>query len=364
MVDPFSIPLPPPWRQVVLDHKPAFMNDLTGVMTDTHPLQAIIDMVTEQQRLIAQAPRIENNVSNLMKPEVNSMFSPNASNNQPLNMVYSDNSNNNDMNGMFATAPQFPPKPQSGKIDQSEYENYRNVSLPSSREQLTLPPLVGDAGIPSTAGLSLLPKDTAPSPNECDPSKEYVEFRCNWKEKGLFGNTNAFGLVIRYYSSQKIMVCFDDVDAKWEFSQLEGPHGPLSRYDLFVGAKVKLFGRTLTICSCNATVCHAIEMEGQRLAKKANWLQSKIESVGMQPCIKRTSDAGGTVIRHISRSSKSYGSVNLRKSSLANMKLREQMIAIGLQQVLMDYEEKERLAADKRYRSGGNFEARLLYDER
>lgn len=345
------------------------MNDVTGTMSDVHPLQAIISMIAEQQ---AEQAGIEHPESGSGSPE----FSPDTRKLALYDTEYGKSlgergrDHNSHSGDGYNNEVMSPDSRQnihayheqlaaSAGSERPPSQPTATQNPPSQQQDIVLPPLVGDAVVPATAGLSFRSSEAAKDPND-----EFVEFRCNWKEKGLFGDTKAFGLVIRYSSSQKTMVRFDDVDAKWEFSQLEGPYGALSRYDMFVGAKVKIFGRPLTICSCNATVCHAIEVEGQRLNKKQQWLQSKIESVGMQPCVRRTADAGGTVIRNISRSSKSYGSANLRKISIANMKLREQMISLGLQQVLVEYEEREAAAAGKRYRTGGNFESRLLYDER
>lgn len=82
-------------------------------------------------------------------------------------------------------------------------------------------------------------------------------------------------------------IIFDGVDGEWLFTVLEGPYGPIDRYDLFIGAKIKIFGRHLTISSANASVCHWIDQQGRKLEKKITWIQEKIEKVGAVPIIRR-----------------------------------------------------------------------------
>ena len=93
--------------------------------------------------------------------------------------------------------------------------------------------------------------------------ENYRDFRCQWKESGLFG-IQAYGMIIRFFTDGSTQVKFDGVDAEWIFTVLDGPYGPVDKYDLFIGAKVKVFGRHLTISSANVSVCHEIDMARHR----------------------------------------------------------------------------------------------------
>jgi hypothetical protein len=153
------------------------------------------------------------------------------------------------------------------------------------------------------------------------------DFRCLWKELGLFGNVNSYGLTIRYFEDGQTVIKFDGLDGQWVFSQLQGNHGPIERYDLFVGAKVRVFGRHLTISSTNASTCQWIDEEGKRLLKRQDWLQSKIEAVGGVPVVRRNEPIG--VKCNFTKKANS-GNADLRRIFTENTKLMEQFSALGL----------------------------------
>lgn len=304
-VDAKSFPLPPPWQLLNMNGKDAYINDVTGSIVDQHPLQAVIDQMAAR----ANNETTENTASD--GSAIENRKEADSTESEQLAIGQQD---------QLVVAPPSPP---------AQTTDNRSIGVTTV--------------------------------NSAEDTTHFVEFRCNWKENGLFGDVKSFGVVIRYFGDQRTMIRFDGVDARWEYSLLQGAHGPVGRYDLFVGARVKLFGRQLTISSCNATVCHAIEMEGKRLMKKQAWLQTRIESLGGTPVVRRTNDAGGTVIRNIQRSSKSYGSTNLRRLHRENCRLKEQMAGMGLGQVVLEYEAAE--LQSKKYRKPENFEGRLLYEE-
>ncbi len=155
----------------------------------------------------------------------------------------------------------------------------------------------------------------------------YIDFRCFWKETGLFG-TSSHEVIIRYFLQDgSTRVKFEGVTGEWLLTVLEGPYGPVDRYDLFIGAKIKLFGRSLTIAAANASVCHWIDVRGKELKKLVMWFQNKIETVGAIPVIRRIAP---TVTRYIVRSNKAEGHQNLRKLKIDIAKLGEQLADLGL----------------------------------
>lgn len=116
------------------------------------------------------------------------------------------------------------------------------------------------------------------------------------------------------------------------FFTARGPHGPIERHDLFIGAKVKVFGRHLTITTASASTCHWIDVEGKRLLKQQEWLREKIESVRATPCVRRPVPLA---IKHIVRASRSAGNTDLRRLLDQNAKLGEQAANLGLAQCLI-----------------------------
>lgn len=168
----------------------------------------------------------------------------------------------------------------------------------------------------------------------------FVDFRCLWKEVALFGSINAYGVLIRYYENKSVDIQFDGVDGNWKCSHLEGPYGCIERHDLIIGAKIKIFGRHLSITSANASVCHDIEEEARRLLKRIEFMQKKIESISCIPVVRR-SETGASVTVGMGRGGgKPEGHSNLRFLCNDNCKLADQLSRLGLSHFVKQADDK------------------------
>jgi hypothetical protein len=58
-------------------------------------------------------------------------------------------------------------------------------------------------------------------------------------------------MIIRYFEDERTLVRFDGVEGDWQYSVLEGLYGPVTLLDLFIGSKVKIFGRSLAITTAS-----------------------------------------------------------------------------------------------------------------
>ncbi len=136
-----------------------------------------------------------------------------------------------------------------------------------------------------------------------------------------------YGLTLRFFLTDKSCVIkFDEVDAQWQYSSLEGPYGPVDKLDLFVGSNLRVFGRHLSITATSGSTCHWIEHEGNRLKKRVEFLQSKVESVGSIPVVRRETPMP---IHNITRLA-CPGSTNLRRLDISISKLSKQLADLGL----------------------------------
>jgi hypothetical protein len=161
-----------------------------------------------------------------------------------------------------------------------------------------------------------------------------LEYHCQWKERNLFGHLSVYGLTLRYnIQDGTTSVRFDGVsDSEWTFAALKGPYGAIEPHDLFVGAKIEIFGRHLTISSGNSHALHWIVHEAHRLQKLQEKFRLKIESVGHKPIVKPHERK---VINHITRDVKTAGHVNLRKILNDTARLGEQLAQLGLAEIAM-----------------------------
>lgn len=215
-----DMPVPPPWE---LGEDGRYHNTITDEFIDFHPLRKLF--MSNQ----ANEPQVES----------------------PL-----------------------PIMPQLSSIAQTEgVDNTQHISSSSSRSSSMFPSL--NPQLESIAA----PNSTSKPEFLTKRPKSFADFRCYWKEVGLFGKVNSYTVLIRYYQDCSVDVKFNGIDGIWQYSHLEGPYGVLDRLDMFIGAKINLFGRHLTISSASASLCHEIELEGKRLLKRQDFLRSKIESV-------------------------------------------------------------------------------------
>jgi len=161
------------------------------------------------------------------------------------------------------------------------------------------------------------------------PTGKFYEYHCQWTERDLFGKVNLYGLTLRYYEeSHKTVIRFDGIVGDWVYSMIQGPYGPLEHKDFFVGAKITVFGRHLTISSASGTAIRWIERERKRLEKQQEMFREKIMAVGKVPCVKgKPTD----IVRHITRGAPiEPGHADLRKISMINARLGEQLASLGL----------------------------------
>lgn len=160
---------------------------------------------------------------------------------------------------------------------------------------------------------------------------KHYDYKTQWNERDLFGKVTLYGLMIRYFEDHNTLIKFDGIDGEWIFTSLKGPYGRLTQHDLYIGAQVTVFGRHLTILSCNAAAVQWAEREHKRLEKQQELFRSKILSVGQRPCVLKPE---AQTIKHITRDQKAVVHVNLRKMLNENARLGEQLSSLGLSVVL------------------------------
>lgn len=162
--------------------------------------------------------------------------------------------------------------------------------------------------------------------------EKYFDYRTTWTERDVQGQPDVYGLCIRYFVSQKLfLVRFDGLGQDWVDANLQGNYGPITLHDLFIGAKVNVFGRHITISSANGSAIQFIESEGKKLQKQQEYFQSKIESIGKVPIVRRKKPE---IVHHITRNPSPPGHVNLRLLINENARLGEHIAELGIAQMI------------------------------
>ena len=227
-----------------------------------------------------------------------------------LNTMTNTTTSDNPIVRFLQLKEQFSTKPQ--KVDDSP---------PADHDVMT--------GIDDTAGATTLSLSPTEKPASVE-AKDIPEYKCQWSERDLFGKVNLYSLFIRYYANQTI-VKFDGIDGEWIYSNLKGPYGLVEQEDLFIGAKVTVFGRHLSISSINTAATKWIAKTEKILRKQQEAFCGRIESVNAIPCVKKTQP---TASRNITRENKGIGNCNLRKLKNENARLGEQIASLGLAQLM------------------------------
>lgn len=157
--------------------------------------------------------------------------------------------------------------------------------------------------------------------------QKYSEFRCTWKERDLLDDRGVFGLTIRYqHQDQLLFVRFDGTDHNWSPAQLECCYGPITRYDLFVGSKIKVNGRNFVITSASCEACQWIEESYKELSRDQEVMCSRIRKFGMLPVVRRADALRGSAAVKDS----SGGRRDLRRLYRENARLKEQLLSAGI----------------------------------
>lgn len=147
-------------------------------------------------------------------------------------------------------------------------------------------------------------------------------FYSKWKNKCKSGAVENFSLQIHFYQSNAAIIHFDGISGSYYIDEWLNESGfPITRYDLFIGNKVPLFGTNIGITGASSSVCEEIESAFNTLIAKQNWLIEKIKV------------SGNSVLKSLTSNyarSNSVGSVNLPQIVDDNLKLSEQLIDIGM----------------------------------
>lgn len=185
-----------------------------------------------------------------------------------------------------------------------------------------------DEGQPlqDTADPAYQEETKGPEKSDKEAKHKAFDFHCQWSERDIFGKVTLYGLTLRVLGA-RTCIKFDGMDGQWEYIALKGPFGSLELHDLFIGAKVSVFGRHLTISSANLAACEWIDKERRRLGKQADEFRRRIESVGHVPVVRKVDVQS---VKHIMRDSKTKGQVNLRNILKDNAKLGEQLASLGM----------------------------------
>lgn len=159
--------------------------------------------------------------------------------------------------------------------------------------------------------------------------ERYFEYRCLWKELGLFEDKSIFGLTIRFLiNSACTIVRLDGQNSEWEFVVLEGPYGPTTKHDLFIGSKIKVYGRNVIIRAANREACQWIEKEYKRLVKQQDTMQMRIEKCGLIPVVQRV--YAPPLLINARGGHGLGGRCDLSRIRRENSRLGEQLVNIGM----------------------------------
>jgi hypothetical protein len=293
MFGEYSI-LPPHWRETRdSSGQTVYVNEISGEQSSVHPYEKFLE-ASKNINKIKSRPSTSNTQSseNFWKDVISK---PTKSEEDFLS---SFNQENNE-NSQELLRIEYP---------MNSYTEEKASPLPN--------PLLDETSRPTTRGGGKTKSKGAK-----------YDYHCQWSERDIFGKVTLYGLTIRFLDNGDTLLKFDGINGEWTFTALKGPYGVLEMQDLFIGARVNVFGRHLTISSANAAACNWIQSEQARLEKEQEEFRRKIESLGEVPCIRKKTIS---TIRDITRNAKTAGQTNLRQILKDNARLGDQLASLGL----------------------------------
>ena len=316
--DGIDMPLPPHWREIRYGDDVHYVNEISGEETLQHPYHKFLELFagagTSRGVSKAQTPMTEGEPKRWDEYVARGENIPEGENEE---VSLSGSSVKEEKWHVPASSSSQPQPPQPWHED---YERERKELISEERKHTSF------QGNDSATNEDFGMRTNQHFP-ELANNSVYYDYHCQWNERDVFGNVSLFGLTIRYLENGTTMIRFDGIEGEWTYSALKGPYGCLEMHDLYVGAKINLFGRHLTISACNSAATKWIGKERKRLEKQQAEFRRKIESIGAIPCVKKKE---ANTVRNITRDEKTVAQCNIRLLLRENARLGEQLANLGL----------------------------------
>ena len=178
-------PLPPPWR--IVEEENAFINDDTGEVSTIHPYQRLLDRRAAEQEVLNVGVSSSNHSNINSQAVVESKDGKDST-----ERIYDDGLGKLREDG------------SDGSLFVGESTSLVENKTADADVSLNNTTLVEKANTETTGDTQRESQQmSAPTSTQALRTKmkgmKYTDFRCVWKELSLMGQTNAYGLTIRYY---------------------------------------------------------------------------------------------------------------------------------------------------------------------
>lgn len=317
--------LPPHWRCEAIEGEIWYVNDLTDEATLQHPFERYLLIIQQQMESSNADNQANDDTMGLSELNIDQVPTSPAFSPQGI-LTTAKNTEDNDSRS-------FDDQQLSRPVSKVRIRDFNDKSLAAASRGLDATDLEGITADENAFGLTTPMKlQPAESPNQTEKKSPVYEYHCQWKERNVFGHASIYGLTLQFNPDDgSTLVKFDGVrEGEWTFTSLQGPYGVLEMHDLFIGAKIEVFGRHLTISTANGPAARWIHSESKRLIKMQNAFRARIESVGHKPVVPKPEVQA---VKNIMRDTKTVGMANLRKMSMDCAKLGEQVAQLGLAQM-------------------------------
>ena len=339
-----NLPLPPPWRRVYFETKKTdkgeihYMNDITKDVTSIHPLVKLLSDLKEREQEKEDEKTRQKEED---KEAIEGVEFSSSSEEECLQVqVNSSEEKRKNSETEISERRNSERRTSERRISQTEIFGRRfseigtgigTTSRPeTANTDVTGTTSLGKSSMDRGTGLGLGTGTGTFLGNGFGTfSGTFLEYKCTWKEPNLFLDKNIFSLSIRYnIRDAETMIKFDGNEYDWERIILESTYGPIIPHDLFIGSKIKIYGRIIIITTASRESCQWVETEYKKLLKQQEKMRLKIEKIGIVPAVTRPYIAPVT---HFSRDGPGFGGrCDLRKIHNENSKLGEQLALIGM----------------------------------
>ena len=114
---------------------------------------------------------------------------------------------------------------------------------------------------------------------------EVLEFKSWWSEtlQGMEkGNTRRYMDLLFSCETGQFQVILDRSDKVYTLSHIEGKHGPLESWDLYIGARINVLGRMTTLMQASGPTLDWLDYHCKRLQKANKALKKELKKYSMK----------------------------------------------------------------------------------
>lgn len=287
-------PLPPDWEYgwVADEGRVLFYNVITGDKSIAHPSNEYFKKMLQSQRL-KPAPRTAGMDGAWMafetsqgRPYFYSFKQSRRASKCPFGVKLLSRPGGVQFSVLDEPDPKYSRSSSDGTKFKSSFDTSKMLGRQRrSTEELGTADGYGGSASDGSASLGGASRSMEHSPSRHIRDLAVLEFKSWWTEgiQGMEkGSRRRYMDLLFSCETGQFQVILDRSDKVYTLSHIEGKHGPLEAWDLFVGARVNVLGRTTTLMQASGLTLDWLDYHFKRLQRVSKALKKELRKYSMK----------------------------------------------------------------------------------